>query len=205
MGALLLRGVVHLIGKVVEQGAGHALLLLVDELGGKARGARRQLDDLLVIELVVQAIGQQAANDAAAAAVLPPNGNDIAPPGSGLGGVLLLRGKQQTGEEGEQPPKSPGQKAHQQGGYQGALPHAGQTTGQNQGGGHGNGGHGHVKADLGDAEVGVPGEHHRPHKGLAGQHGHVSQYLQIDAEGQHCAARQQIKDLFGIGAGGDKE
>ena len=76
LGGLLLRGVVHLIGKVVEQGAGHALLLLVDELGGKARGARRQLDDLLVIELVVQAIGQQAANDAAAAAVLPANGND---------------------------------------------------------------------------------------------------------------------------------
>ena len=116
--------------------------------------------------------------------------------------MLLGSGSEEhLGHKIQHPAEKTGDKAHQQCGDECSLPHASQMPRQQEGKDHCDHRHGDVKADLGGAEVRFPGHDNGPYKGLARQHGHVTQYFQIHTESQHHAADEQIRHLHRIGLG----
>lgn len=91
-----------------------------------------------------------------------------------------------------------GEKAHQKGGDNGALPNAVEPAEKEQRQHGGDHRHGGVENDLRGAEIRVPDLHHGAHERLPRQHDHIRQHLQVDAEAEHDAARHQSDELHGI-------
>ena len=191
---------VHLIEKIVDKVAAHALFVFLDVVFGIAGDAGGLGDDLLVVEIKAELEREILTNGMAAAAVLTADGDHPAALLHlciGWNDVALDFGDGAV-ENVDLATKEPGDIADEEGGDKRAFANAVESVRKNERKHDGDDGHGNIVGDLGVTKIGVPGGADGAHEGFTGKHGDVGEHLKIHAKAEDDAACQQEKDLFYI-------
>ena len=191
---------IHLIEKIVDEVAAHALLVFLDVVFGIAGDAGGLGDDLLVVKIKAELEGEILTNGMAAAAVLTADGDHPAAVLHlciGWNDVALDFGDGAV-ENVDLATKEPSDIADEKSGDEGAFANAVESVCKHERKHDGDDGHGDVVGDLGVAKIGVPGGADGAHEGFSGKHGDVGEHLKIHTKAEDDAACQQEKDLFNI-------
>lgn len=191
---------VHLIEKIVDKVAAHALFVFLDVVFGIAGDAGGLGDDLLVVKIKAELEREILTNGMAAAAVLTADGDHPAALLHlciGWNDVALDFGDGAV-ENVDLATKEPGDIADEEGGDKRAFANAVESVRKNERKHDGDDGHGNIVGDLGVTKIGVPGGADGAHEGFTGKHGDVGEHLKIHAKAEDDAACQQEKDLFYI-------
>lgn len=191
---------IHLIEKIVDEVAAHALLVFLDVVFGIAGDAGGLGDDLLVVKIKAELEGEILTNGMAAAAVLTADGDHPAALLHlciGRNDIALDFGDGAV-ENVDLATKEPSDIADEKGGDEGAFANAVESVRKNERKHDSDNGHGNIVGDLGVTKIGVPGGADGAHEGFARKHGDIGEHLKIHAKAKDDAACQQEKDLFYI-------